>query len=679
VKIRIFDPLQVPTVNELCKLANVVEDGWDFDIAIIRGKTEVTKDFVDKAKRLKLVLRAGVGLDNVDLIYCKKREVEVRNIPGASRISVAELVFAHLLSIARKTVRSTEKMKKGRWMKEEGLELTEKTIGIIGFGGVGKEVASRAEAFGMKVVICDPFVTRYEVPRLSLNELFHVSDIITLHLPLNERTRNMINKQAIQEMKDGVILINTSRGEIINEAALYDALMNGKISYAGLDVFQNEPTPSRKLLELNNVILTSHIGSNTFNAQKRIGDAVIDEVKGFIKKRTMADPDLYVITISSEDRPGITATLTAILSKHQVPILDAEQATIQGLLALSFLVQINKSIKENISKELQATAKKMDLNLKITPHKRMKKRRKKELYVLTCLSNVPRGEVLTRVSSILSQNNANIETIRQFQGKDLVALELLIDVSNTNDLEKLKQEVMNTAEALNFDVALQKENVFRKSKRLVVFNMDPTLIDMEIINEIAKVAGVQRELSTINKAAMKGELNFKQSIQQRVAMLKGASIDALKYVASTLRWTKGAQELIPMLKQMGFKIALISGSFTYFTDILKQELELDYAYANKLVIKNNHLTGELEEPIIDGSEKAAILVKIAEKEGIPLDQVVAVGNGANDIELLSRAGLGIAFHPTGDYKKYVKGTILQKNLKSILYLLGLGEEDGETT
>jgi phosphoserine phosphatase len=178
---------------------------------------------------------------------------------------------------------------------------------------------------------------------------------------------------------------------------------------------------------------------------------------------------------------------------------------------------------------------------------------------------------------------------------------------------------------------------------------------------------------------MKGELNFKQSIQQRVAMLKGASIDALKYVAGTLRWTKGARELIPMLKQMGFKIALISGSFTYFTDILKQELELDYAYANKLVIKNNHLTGELEEPIIDGSEKAAILVKIAEKEGIPLDQVVAVGNGANDIELLSRAGLGIAFHPTGDYKKYVKGTILQKNLKSILYLLGLGEEDGETT
>jgi phosphoserine phosphatase len=678
VKIRVFDPLQNRTLDQLSELSTVVEDGWDFDVAIVRSKTEVTKDFIDKAKNLKLVLRAGVGLDNIDLNYCKRREIKVRSTAGASSTSVAELVFAHLLSIARKTVKSTEKMKTGRWMKEAGIELTEKTMGIVGFGRIGREVARRAKAFRMKVVTCDPFVTGSEFPHLRLNELFHISDIITLHLPLNERTRNMINEEAIQEMKDGVIIINTSRGEIIDENALYEALMKGKVSYAGLDVFQNEPTPSKKLLELNNVVLTSHIGGNTFDAQKRIGDAVIEEVKDYIKKTALTDPDLYVIIISSEDRPGITAALTSILSKYKVPILDAEQATLQGLLALSFLVQIKKPVKEKVKRELLAVAKKIDLNIKIRPHKQTRKRRDKKLYALTCLSNAPRGEVLTRVSSILSQNNANIETIRQFHGKDLVALELLIDISNTEDLEKLKQEIMGAAEVLNFDVALQKENVFRKSKRLIVFNTVTTLIDTDIIEEIAKVAGVQRELSTLTKAALKDEDKFKASIQERVAILKGVSLDALKYVASNLRWTMGARELIDMLKQMAFKIALISGSLTYFTDILKEELGLDYAFSNRLVIKDKQLTGELEEPIIEGSEKTAILTQIAEKEGIPLDQVVAVGHGINDAELLSKAGLGIAFHPTGDYKKFVKGTIQQKNLKSILYMLGLSVENNNS-
>ncbi|MDQ1280575.1 MAG: phosphoserine phosphatase [Thermoproteota archaeon] len=677
MKIRVFDSLNLQTVEELRKITDVIEDGWDFDIAIVRSATHVTKEFVDRAKRLKLVVRAGVGLDNVDLTYCKKRKIEVRNTAEATSTSVAELVFAHLLSIARKTVESTEKMKKGSWLKEEGFELAGKTLGIVGYGRIGREVAKRARAFGMNVVVYDPFVKTSDAFLLSFNELLHVSDVITLHLPLNESTRNMINREAIKKMKDGAILINTSRGDVINEVYLYEALLNGKIGYAGLDVFQNEPTPSQQLLTLDNVILTSHIGASTVDAQDRVGEAVVEQVKDFINNLVEYGQNLYVITISCEDRPGITAALTSILLKWEVPILDAEQATIQGLLALSFLTQVSPSYKKDLEKDLLEKAKEMNLNLKIIPYKQTRKRRDKILYVLTCLSHIPRGEILAHVSNVLSHNKANIETIRQFHGRDLTTLELLIDVSDTSDIEKLKQELMNAGEALSFDVALQKENVFRKSKRLIVFDVDSTLIDMEIIDEIAKVAGIQKELSTITDATNKGKLDFRQSLQERVGMLKDLSFDALKYVASTIQLSEGARELITLLKQMGFKIAIISGGFTFFTDILKKELELDYAFANQLAIKNKHLTGELEGPIIDGSEKVRIMMEIAEREKISLDQVVAVGNGANDVEMLSKAGLGIAFHPTGDLKKYVKGTIFQRNLRSILYMLGLNEEDVE--
>jgi phosphoserine phosphatase len=675
VKIRLFDPLPVQTIKELRKIAEVVKGGWDFDIAIVRGKTKVTKDFINRAKRLKLVVRAGVGLDNVDLSYCEKKLIEVRNTVEASKSSVAELVFAHLLSIARKMIKSTANMKKGRWLKEEGFELSGKTLGIVGYGRIGREVARRAKAFGMMVVAYDPYIKTSDILLLNFKELLHVADVITLHLPLTNNTRNMINKKAILEMKDGAILINTSRGDVINEADLNEALINGKISYAGLDVFQNEPTPSKKLLNLDNVVLTSHIGGSTVDAQDRIGEAVVNQVKDFINNLTTYGQNLFMITVSSDDRPGITAHLTSILLKYDVAILDTEQATIQGLLILSFLVQISPSFIKELKKELFEKAKEFDLNLKIMPYKRTKKRREKTLYVLTCLSHIPRGEVLASVSKILSQNNANIETIRQFQGKNIVALELLIDINDTDDLEKMKQALMSAGEALNFDVALQRQNVFRKSKRLIVFDMDSTIVEMEIIDEVAKVAGVEKEIQSITEATMRGKIDFQKSLKQRVAMLKGLSVDALKFVASNVRLTEGARDLIKLLKQMGFKIALISGGFTFFTDLLKEDLKLDYTFSNQLVIKDQHLTGELEGPIIDGSEKTKILLRIAEEEKIPLDQVVAVGNGANDIEMLSKAGLGIAFHPTGDFKKYVKGTIVQRNLKSILYILGLTETD----
>ncbi len=678
VKIRIFDPISPQAVEELRSVAEVVDEGWDFDVAIVRSGTKVTREFTNRASNLKLVLRAGVGLDNVDQECCERKGIEVRNTAEASTISVAELVFALLLSIARRVVQRTEEIKKGHWRKEGGFELSGKTLGIVGYGRIGREVAKRAKIFGMTVVAYDPFYEKTDVPMLSLNELLHVSDIITLNIPLTDATENIINAKTIQEMKDGVILINTSRGEVIDEDDLYDALVKGKISFAGLDVFHIEP-PNSKLLELENVVLTPHIGGSTSDASDRVGNAVVEQIKDYIKKRTesvnlqrMAN-DFYLVTVSSEDRPGITAALTEILSRFKIAILDAEQATIQGVLALSFLVEMDKSTLERVTLDLQKKAKELDLTLKVTPFGELKTR-KKTLYMLTCLTSIPRGEVLTWLSKILYQNSANIETIHQLSGEDLTALDLLVDVSGSPDLEKLKQEIMGAGKELGFDVALQKESVFRKSKRLIVFNMDGTLISTDIIDEIAKIAGTRKALLDLTKSAIEKGLDSDQVLSKRVSLLKSVSVNALEYVASRLSLTKGTGELIASLKKMGYKIAVVSSSFTFFTDRLKEKLDLDYAYGNRLIIRNGHLSGELEEPIIDRAAKAYIMLEIAEKEKIPLDQIVAVGNGIDDIEMLSKAGLGIVFHAKGEYGSYIGGSIVQTNLKSILYMLGANEE-----
>lgn len=678
IKIRVFDAISPHAIIELRNIAEVIEKGWDFDIAIVRSTTKITEDFVDRAVNLKMVLRAGVGLDNIDQEYCKLKKIEVRNTAQASTISVAELVFALLLSIARKIVQKTDEVRKGYWRKEGGFELSGKTMGVIGYGNIGQEVAKRATSFGMTVIAYDPFITKANVPILGLKELLHVSDIITLHVPLNESTREIISAETINEMKDGIILINTSRGGVVNENDLYNALLSEKISFAGLDVFQIEP-PHSKLIELPNVVLTPHIGGSTIDASDRVGEAVINQVKEFIKKRVEdvnsnhQRDNFYLMTVSSEDRPGITAALTEILSQYQVAILDAEQATIQGILALSFLVEMDPPTKNRITRDLQEKSAELALNLKVTPFAE-RKTRKKVLYALTCLTSVPRGEVLTYISQILFQNSVNIETIRQLTGEDLVALELSVDVSASENLEKLKQDVMKAGKELRFDVALQSEEVFRKSKRLIIFNLEGVLTDLDLINEIAKVAGLQKNLNTLMEHALNQGLSAKQTLKRRVALLKGISANALEYIATKIQLTKGTRQLITLLKRMGFKIGVISSAFTFFTEKIQEELDLDYAYGNECIISNNHLSGNLTDPIIDGPEKTQQMIKIAEEEGIPLDQVVVVGNGIDDIEMLSKAGLGIVFQTKGEYPRNIGGSIVQTNLKSILYMLGASEE-----
>jgi len=285
MKILISDPIDEEALKELKNYGKLLEKGneAEADIIIVRSKTKVDKDYIDRAKNLKLIIRAGIGLDNIDVEYCKRKGIKVENTPEASTIAVAELVFAHMLAIARNIICCTNTMKEGKWEKKNltGFELYGKTLGIIGLGKIGREVAKRAEAFGMKILAHDPFIKHSDYKLVELQDLLRQSDIITLHVPLTEQTKNMIDEKAFDLMKKGVVIINCARGGIIDENELLKNLKSGKVSCVCLDVYGKEPPEDSPLLKLDNVVLTPHIGAQTIEARKRIGKLIIEKIKVF--------------------------------------------------------------------------------------------------------------------------------------------------------------------------------------------------------------------------------------------------------------------------------------------------------------------------------------------------------------------------------------------------------------
>ena len=257
----------------------------EYDALVVRGQTRVTDAVLDAASRLKVVGRAGVGVDNIDLEAAKKHHVTVVNAPTSTTVAVAELAFALLLALAREIPRADATMKQGQWAKKEleGVELNGKTLGIVGFGRIGMEVGRRAAAFGMNVIIYDPNVSEHELEQsnaepVSLQELFAWSDFISLHLPLNVQTRDLLGPMAFSQMKDGVRIVSTARGGIIDEAALLNALNSGKVAGAGLDVFEKEPPGLTELVAHPRVITTPHIGAQTAEAQARAAEDIANEV-----------------------------------------------------------------------------------------------------------------------------------------------------------------------------------------------------------------------------------------------------------------------------------------------------------------------------------------------------------------------------------------------------------------
>jgi phosphoserine phosphatase len=385
-----------------------------------------------------------------------------------------------------------------------------------------------------------------------------------------------------------------------------------------------------------------------------------------------------LITAKGEDAPGITAALTRALADSGTRILDIEQVVIHNLLTLSILIELKEEEKNPLLKDLLFQSKKLniDIDFRLVPEEEtVSSQHSSNTYVITCLGDDIPTKVISKVTTCLYEKGTNIEKISKLAWGKLNCLEIIAGSKSPIPLKELTGYFVPISHESGVDIAVQKENLFRKAKRLVVMDMDSTLIQVEVIDELAACAGIGDKVSAITERAMNGEIDFCQSLRERVALLEGLDEKALDEVYRSLPLTSGAESLIKILKRLGYKTAVISGGFDYFTDRLKEHLGLDYAFSNRLEIKDGKLTGRVIGDIVDGLRKAAILEEIAKEEGFLLDQVIAIGDGANDLPMLGKAGLGIAFNAKKTVREAANYSISQKSLDSILYLLGINEKE----
>jgi phosphoserine phosphatase len=333
-----------------------------------------------------------------------------------------------------------------------------------------------------------------------------------------------------------------------------------------------------------------------------------------------------------------------------------------------------KQSKDSVLKDLLFEASQLNLvlNFRLFSEKEVKARNSKNLFVLTYFGDT---RTLAEISNILGEESANIEMISNLTQHCATCVELTIDVNSVPSLNRLKERLIAKSDELNIDLALQKMEAYRKNKRLVFFDMDSTLIDMEIIDEMARRAGVFKEVSRITEKAKRGDLDFEEALIQRVALLKGLKIEVLEEIRNEMKLSEGAEDLVMTLKQLGFKQGVVSGGFNYFTDYLKEKLGLDFAFSNQLEIKNGTLTGRVLGNIVDGPYKAKIVNMVSSEEGVLLDQTVAIGDGANDVLMLGQAGLGIAYNAKWKLERVANMSVGRARLRNILYILGITEEE----
>ncbi|MCS6984736.1 MAG: phosphoserine phosphatase SerB [Leptospiraceae bacterium] len=384
-----------------------------------------------------------------------------------------------------------------------------------------------------------------------------------------------------------------------------------------------------------------------------------------------------LLQIQGQDKSGLFAQLCGMLQEHKVDLLDIQQITTLGRLSLVLLVQVPSQEAFALVRKLKTfcVSHRLSLDFELVSERPSYQ----ELYVLTLLGKKLTLEALFHLSKRLAQEQVNIERMHFLSKKNLECLEILLRPlkSKENAQEKLKEIIFAEAFAQEFDCALQREDLFRRSKRLIVMDMDSTLIEQEVIDEMALYAGVHPEVVKITEKAMRGEIPFEEALQQRVSLLKDLQERDLHEVLKKIRLTEGAERLLAILKKMGFKTAIVSGGFNFFVNYFKEKLGFDYAFANELEIENGKLTGRLKGEIITRKKKAEILRYLAAKEKISLEQTIAVGDGANDLDMLQAAGLGVAFRAKPIVRQSSSAFIEQAGLDVILYLLGISEEEAQ--
>lgn len=390
-----------------------------------------------------------------------------------------------------------------------------------------------------------------------------------------------------------------------------------------------------------------------------------------------------LLTVTGLDRPGITSEICRVLSDAQADLLDIQQVTIEPLLVMALHVGLPVPPGEEglepsalVPVELLRLALRLDLQLRVQPFVPSSEPKSPDLfYAVTCLAPTIRPAALFAISSTLARYGANIDRITRLTKDSLKCLELTVRATCDLDRTELKRALFAVSNEVGVDIAIQPESLYRRSKRLILMDVDSTLIQHEVIDEIARLIGIEKEVGLITAQAMAGQLDFTTALKHRVALLAGLEASRLQEVADRLELTPGAETLLGVLKKLGYKTAIVSGGFTFFTDRLKQRLDLDYAYANTLEIVDGKLTGRLVGPVIDAKGKRQCLLDIAEKENIELAQTLAVGDGANDLLMLGAAGLGVAFNAKPVVREAADMSISQPNLDVLLYLIGIRERE----
>ena len=406
-----------------------------------------------------------------------------------------------------------------------------------------------------------------------------------------------------------------------------------------------------------------------------------------------SNEEQILIRITGQDRPGLTAAAMEILARYNARILDIGQADIHSTLSLGILIRIDELHSGQVMKELLFKAEELNVNIGFSPisddeYESWVDHQGKNRYILTVIGRTLSAKQIAAATKIIADQGLNIDFIRRMTGRVSIKhpernVRSCIEFSlrgNPKNRSLMQSKLMHLASEQEIDFSFQRDDMYRRMRRLICFDMDSTLIQTECIDELAMRAGAGDKVKAITERAMRGEIDFKESFTQRVSLLKGLDVSVMKDIADHLPITEGADRLMSVLKRCGYKIAILSGGFTYFGEQLRRRYGIDYVYANELEIdENGKLTGRYIGDIVDGKRKAELLKLIAQVEQVNLAQTIAVGDGANDLPMISEAGLGIAFHAKPRVKATAQQSINNIGLDGVLYFLGfkdsyLGEQ-----
>lgn len=386
--------------------------------------------------------------------------------------------------------------------------------------------------------------------------------------------------------------------------------------------------------------------------------------------------EYITLQVNGPDRAGIFSDLCRYLSDHQVNILDVAQNVLRGYLSITFLLDIAEASlnRDRLELDLKRLCRQFGVNANVYDYIEGQRPRIKNLYIFAMMGNDQKG-ILAAISEILASYNVNIETINLQVHNNWIYNQLFLDLSNTANIEELRNDLRLSCEQFNLSMVLQQETIYRKNKKLIAFDMDSTLVQGETIVEIAKHANKEEEMNEATTYAMEHDVDFEDSLRERAKLLKGIAISTIYDIADDLDITPGAEELIHHLKQMGWKIAVISSGFSIFTEAIKEKLGLDYAFGNKLEILEGKLTGKVIGEIIDGPGKWEIVTELAEQLEITPEEVVTVGDGSNDIFMLERSGLGIGLNSKEIASEVADGRVTVNDVSMILLMLGLSDTE----